>query len=104
LTLLTSPVSGSSISEDNTKPAPELLPVTSPRTIPTRPTVRVQPYPRQITTIQQKVFKTVSEMEKRRNRRRPLVHKPTGSSHPEVRGSHTINTASLQEVRYEERR
>jgi hypothetical protein len=69
LTLLTSPVS---VSEDNTRPDAEELPVTastsstsstSYRIVPTRPTVRVQPYPRRIVTRQEEVLKMVTEEE-----------------------------------------
>ena len=45
LTLLTSPVLESSVSEDNTRADTEELPATSSRIVPTRPTVRAQPYP-----------------------------------------------------------
>jgi hypothetical protein len=48
LTLLTSPIS---VSEDNARPDTEELPATSStssRIVPTRPTVRIQPYARRI--------------------------------------------------------
>jgi hypothetical protein len=63
LTLLTSPVLESSISEDNTRADTEELPAISSRIVPTRPTVRVQPYPRRIVTLQEEVFKIVTEEE-----------------------------------------
>ena len=59
LTLLSSPVS---VSKDNARPDAEDLPATSStsstssRIVPTRPTVRVQPYPRRIITRQKEVL------------------------------------------------
>jgi hypothetical protein len=45
LTQWTSPVSENSLSENNARPDTEELPATSSRIVPTRPTVRAQPYP-----------------------------------------------------------
>jgi hypothetical protein len=66
LTLLSSPVL---VSEENARPEAEDLPATSStsstssRIVPTKPTVRVQPYARRIVTRQEEVLKMVTEEE-----------------------------------------
>jgi hypothetical protein len=69
LTLLSSPVL---VSEDNARPDADDLPATSStsptlstssRIVPTKPTVRVQPYARRIVTRQEEVLKMVTEEE-----------------------------------------
>jgi hypothetical protein len=63
LTLLSSPVL---VSEENARPEADDLPSTSStssRIVPTKPTVRVQPYARRIVTRQEEVLKMVTEEE-----------------------------------------